>query len=359
MYKGFNDTIASWSANRIMAQQCGQTWLQTFAQANSKYSSSNQLPAIQIVTWDDYEEGTEIETGIDNCVSVNATVAGTMLSWSISGAESTIDHYHVFISSDGQNLMNVGDVPVGTHQLDLAGFSFPAGSYTLFVKAVGKPSLRNQMSGPVSLTLAAATSGSGSTGGGSTGGGSTGSTGGTTTVGSKTLSLSASPAQASMSRGQSAQFQLTVSESGAADAVALSCGTLPAGMSCAFTPSTLTPGAGGAAVTLTVTTSASMGALHPPSSPRRGMPMYALWMSGLGVAGLVTLPEVVRRNRRALLLATLLGFAMLQLACGGGGGSQLQPTVKTQSATASTYTVTVNATSGAAVSSTNLTLTVN
>ncbi len=29
-YKGFNDTLAAWGSSRIMGQQCGQTWLQTF-----------------------------------------------------------------------------------------------------------------------------------------------------------------------------------------------------------------------------------------------------------------------------------------------------------------------------------------
>src|SRR5262249_4008737 len=62
-YKGFNDTLASWGENRIMDQQCGQTWLQTFDKANSYFNSTNQLDGFQLVTWNDYEEGTEIETG--------------------------------------------------------------------------------------------------------------------------------------------------------------------------------------------------------------------------------------------------------------------------------------------------------
>lgn len=79
-YKGFNDTLASWSANRIMQQQCGQTWLSSFAKANSMWSTSKQLAWFQLVTWNDYEEATEIETGIDNCVSVNESVSGSTLN---------------------------------------------------------------------------------------------------------------------------------------------------------------------------------------------------------------------------------------------------------------------------------------
>lgn len=145
-YKGFNDTLASWSANRIMQQQCGQTWLSSFAKANSMWSTSKQLAWFQLVTWNDYEEATEIETGIDNCVSVNASVSGSTLNWSITGNENTLDHYTIFISSDGQNLMSLGDFPVGTHSLDLSSFGFNAGTYSVYVKAVGKPSILNHIS---------------------------------------------------------------------------------------------------------------------------------------------------------------------------------------------------------------------
>jgi PKD repeat protein len=152
-WKGFNDTAASWSQNRIMSQNCGQVWLQTFAELN-KYFTGTQAPGIQLVTWNDYEEGTEIETGVDNCVAVNASATsdGTV-SWSISGQENTIDHYTVFISTDGQNLMKLADVATGTRSYSLASFGFAPGNYTVFVKAVAKPSMRNKMSSAVAVTL--------------------------------------------------------------------------------------------------------------------------------------------------------------------------------------------------------------
>ena len=152
-FKGFNDTLAAWSANRIMNQNCGQTWLKTWAEAGRYYSSSGQLAQLQIATWNDYEEGTEIETGIDNCVSIGGGMSGSTVTWNITGQEDTIDHYTVFISVDGQNLMPVSDVPAGTHSLALAGYAFAPASYTLYVKAVGKPTLTNKMSGPIPWTL--------------------------------------------------------------------------------------------------------------------------------------------------------------------------------------------------------------
>lgn len=146
VYKGFNDSIAAWSLHRYQNQHCGQTWLRTFASANKYHNTSNQLDALQVVTWNDYEEGTEIETGIDNCVSVNASVSSGKLNWTLSGNENTIDHYEVFVSADGQNLQKLNEMGVGSRSLDLASFGITRGNYTFFVKAVGKPSLRNKMS---------------------------------------------------------------------------------------------------------------------------------------------------------------------------------------------------------------------
>ena len=66
-YIGFNDKLASWGSERFMDQQCGKTWLQTFSKANGLYNSGKQLPYLQLVTWNDYEEGTQIETGVSDC----------------------------------------------------------------------------------------------------------------------------------------------------------------------------------------------------------------------------------------------------------------------------------------------------
>ncbi|HKD90248.1 MAG TPA: hypothetical protein VKB56_00040 [Terriglobales bacterium] len=146
-YKGFNDSMALWGTGRLMNQACGSTWLGTFTEAN-KYVST-ETAGLQIVTWNDYEEGTEIETGIDNCVAISASLSKTTLAWTITGSESTVDHYTVFASSDGQNLTALGDVPAGTHSYDLSSANLAAGNHTIYVQAVGKPSLTNKMSAGV------------------------------------------------------------------------------------------------------------------------------------------------------------------------------------------------------------------
>jgi hypothetical protein len=151
-YKGFNDTLASWSANRIVNQNCGQTWLSTFSEIGKYYSAATQLESLQLVTWNDYEESTEIETGIDNCVAISASVAANQVSWTLSGNENTVDHYTPFISIDGVNLMVLPDVAAGVHTFDLSSYHFAAGSYSVFVKAVGKASMKNHMSSAAAYT---------------------------------------------------------------------------------------------------------------------------------------------------------------------------------------------------------------
>ena len=152
-YKGFNDTLAAWGTDRIVNQQCGQTWLQSVAEAGRYYTATKQMLGIQMVTWNDYEEGTEIEAGIDNCVTVTASVSGTVASWSITGQMNTVDHFSVYASQDGANLMWLADEATTVSSLDLAQFGLNAGNYIIFVKATGKPSLTNKMSAGMQLTV--------------------------------------------------------------------------------------------------------------------------------------------------------------------------------------------------------------
>jgi hypothetical protein len=151
-YKGFNDALAGWGSGRAIDQQCGQTWLQTFAQINSTYNSGRQLPYLQLVTWNDYEEGTELESGIDSCFSLEASVSGNTLEWSTSGNENTVDHYAVYSSQDGQNMTPLTQTQPGTHSVDLCSLSVPSGNNSLYVQAVGKPMLANRMPPPVGYT---------------------------------------------------------------------------------------------------------------------------------------------------------------------------------------------------------------
>jgi hypothetical protein len=149
VYKGFDDRAASWSENRVTNQECGQIWLDTFAKANRYFSPSKPLDSLEVVTWNDYEEGTEIESGIDNCVEINPSFSGHKLTWHISGNEKTIHHFVIYASPDGEKLIRVAELPAKARDWEVPESELPAGRYQLFVQAVGQPSIIDKLSSPV------------------------------------------------------------------------------------------------------------------------------------------------------------------------------------------------------------------
>ena len=162
-WKGFNDSAASWTPSpfRHMDQQCGRTWLQTLKAADTQYNMTRQLPFMSLITWNDYEEGTEIETGIDNCLSVAASVSGDVLSWALafskpSGSEETVHHYDIYDSPDGENLTLKATLSPGSRSVNLRSLNLAIGTHKMYVHAVGKPSIFNQLSNSVSYALSAA-----------------------------------------------------------------------------------------------------------------------------------------------------------------------------------------------------------
>ncbi len=154
-YKGFNDSVAGWGHHppRVIGQDCGDTWLDTFGMANRFFSDRNQLPDLLVVTWNDYEEGTEIESGIDNCVSISAERDRNRLKWDVKGKERTLDHFTIFISRDGENLMLLRQLPPKERSFDLDDLDLESGDYVFYVKAVGRASFSNHMSQAVRVRV--------------------------------------------------------------------------------------------------------------------------------------------------------------------------------------------------------------
>ena len=149
VYKGFDDRVASWSENRVTDQECGQIWLDTFAKVNRYFSASRPLAYLQVVTWNDYEEGTEIETGIDNCVEIQPSISNRNLTWKVTGNERTVDHFNIFAFQDGKRLMQLAELPGNARKWELNAAGLPARRYQLFIQAVGKPSILDKMSPPI------------------------------------------------------------------------------------------------------------------------------------------------------------------------------------------------------------------
>jgi hypothetical protein len=340
-YKGFNDAFASWGSHRVMNQQCGQTWLQTFAKLNSMYSVSKQLPDLQLVTWNDYEEATELESGIDNCLSVSASTSGSALQWGVkgNGNENTVDHYTVYISSDGQNLMPLTDLATDVHSLNLCSFPIPSGNYDLFVQAVGKPNLANQISGAITYTPTCFV------------------------AKPPTFYLSATPVSLTLPAGQSVSVMVNANpQSGAFNApIALSCLGLPKNLSCSFSPASVTPGSSPVASKLTIS-QVSVSAPRPPSnphSPKGGNPIPGdiAWLLPFGVAGFTFVGNrPCRRRLRVLALGAIVAIGMVTISCGGITSANKAVTTTTADTPAtSKVAVTVQGNSG----STSSTATIN
>ncbi len=330
-YKGFNDTLASWGSNRVMGQQCGQTWLQTFSEVNALYNSGKQLPYLQLVTWNDYEEGTEIESGIGNCLAISASVSGNSLKWSIQGNEDTVDHYAPYISTDGQNLMPLSDSSPGTTSVNLCSYSFPNGVYTAYVQAVGKPSIANQMSGPAKFTLNCSQ--------------------GVTNTG---LIMGASPTAIAIPSGSSGKLTVTVTpQSGSFNSpVALACSGLPASLSCSFAPSTVIPGSTSATSVLTIVAVKPVAA----NNGEQRRLLVAMWLSGFGLFGFALVGKVRRKSVFGMVGVVLLaGTVVGSTACGDKAVSA----VHASSSVPNNYVVSINGVGGSAQASTAVSVTVN
>ena len=108
LQKGFDDSNASWGTApyRVTSQRCGQLVLNDASMVSNYFGwggGKPQIPYVQVATWNDSEEGTEIETGISNCqsfsgISVNTT--SNTLNWTLSSSDlygyattNTIHHY--------------------------------------------------------------------------------------------------------------------------------------------------------------------------------------------------------------------------------------------------------------------------
>ena len=330
-YKGFNDTLASWGSNRIMGQQCGQTWLQTFSEINTLYSSGRPLPSLQLVTWNDYEEGTEIESGINNCLSISASSSGNSLRWSVKGNENTVDHYVAFASTDGKNLTAFTQAQPGTGSLNLCSYSIPDGTYTFYIQAVGKPTITNQLSSGIQAKVQCAPSSTG-------------------------LNLNVSKPTMTLVSGGVGSVTVNVSpQSGSFDSpVALTCTGLPSTLKCSFAPDSVTPGANTASSILTVAAT-TQGVAAKDLKVR---PFYlANGLFGFGFFGIVLLGKINRRRVFGLAAIIIVSVAVIgSVSCGGAGSRTVSAPAPSVS---NSYVVTVNGNAGSTQASAAITVTVN
>jgi hypothetical protein len=155
LYKGFDDANAGWGSNRVIAQQCGQVLGFTgTAISTAGYSLSSQLQYLQVATWNDYEEGTEVETGINNCISIGSpSISSGALSWSLVKSDATyattntISSFSIYTgTSSPSTLYASGISPTATSHAAPA----PSPGQNVWVFMVGQPLIQNALSSAVS-----------------------------------------------------------------------------------------------------------------------------------------------------------------------------------------------------------------
>jgi hypothetical protein len=157
---GFNGTETykvGWSLDKALPRNGGACWKAIAAKAEAKYNS--QVKYVMVGTWGDYEEGTEIETGIDNeIVFASASITTHNLNWSVNTAtadESLIYTYRV-IASDGVFGQYIASVAtgVGTYDLSTSTDLVSGKTYDIYVEAVGINSVRCKVSSKMTYTAA-------------------------------------------------------------------------------------------------------------------------------------------------------------------------------------------------------------
>jgi hypothetical protein len=160
------------------------------------------------------------------------------------------------------------------------------------------------------------------------------------------FTISASPGSEAMPSGMTANYMVTVGETGGfGGSVSLAVTGLPSGATASFSPSVVTPGAGGATSMLTVQTGASAAVAR---SRTRG------WLLAMPMLGVVLLVPSRRRqwvSRTLMVLVCLISLGIVAAMTGCGGGFALPKN-------SPSYTLTITGSSGSTSHSTTVQLTV-
>jgi uncharacterized protein (TIGR03118 family) len=173
-------------------------------------------------------------------------------------------------------------------------------------------------------------------------------------VGSPSFSLSLSAPSVTITPGGSANLMISASAVGGFNSpISLSCSSAT-GLTCAFNPSTISPGSGTSA-TLTISATAT----PPPGGYGTAsiMPGLKFLFPGLGLFGTVLMAckQKPVARKRILSMSVVGGLFLLSLVAMGCGGATGNPNVTP----GSQFTLTVTGTSGAITQSAPVTITVN
>ncbi len=173
------------------------------------------------------------------------------------------------------------------------------------------------------------------------------------------FSMPSTGGTATVKAGSTATYQLSVGSVGGnfSSAVSLTCAGVPAFATCTINPTSVTPGANNASVTVTIKTTGTTA----QAAAQPGAPLFA-WVTVAPGFGLVGLCFTGRRRRNMgviLLLVLVVALTLIGVGC-GGGSTPSQPVTqpKGNPTPSGAYTVLVIGTSGSVQHFSSLTLTV-
>lgn len=137
-----------WSKGKYMPRDAGNCWISVAATLAANIPT--HCIGIQLCTWDDWEEGTEVESAIDNELTLTGSISGNILTFGVSGGtgdQRTLSSFRFLATPDGVNAAVLGtQSPNGTGTFDLStvvGYT-PGTPYTIYVLAVGKACIRTK-----------------------------------------------------------------------------------------------------------------------------------------------------------------------------------------------------------------------
>jgi uncharacterized protein (TIGR03118 family) len=174
-------------------------------------------------------------------------------------------------------------------------------------------------------------------------------------VGAPGFSLSLSAQSATVAPGGSTNVMVSAAAVGGFNSqIALTC-SAPSGLTCVFSPATISPGSSAASSTLTI----SAAATPPAGGGGYNVPGLAALLPGLGLFGTVLATRKRKPlTRKSILWMSLLGLllfvSLFALGCGGGNNSNNQTTPASQQ-----VTVMVTGTSGSLTQTAPVTVTIN
>lgn len=156
--KGFDDsnpsdpTKSMWnptSPRRFYPENNGDTWLQVLANA-VKYIAAYKY--LLIVTHNDWEEGTAIEKGIENGVSIGVSFDAGKITLSAQGNLDAVHHYEILLQKPDNSSIVLNMDKSTTLDLTSRTELTQPGKYTATASAIGRACFLDKQSSPDTAT---------------------------------------------------------------------------------------------------------------------------------------------------------------------------------------------------------------